>query len=693
MPTTARARSDAIVIPLRPPRNAPLAPGFVVPVADKVSAICFDDSRPASARARLHAELDGKALSRRLVSTALPLMQSGRRQVLLVGLPAATITGSRVDLALGRQPAAAIDPDWLESPLADAAALTDGLSDEGCRRLLALLVTTGASLFGAHATAGFAAVVDRLFELLGVPALAPASWCPIGLSGRLITFRTDAQIDPESIGPLTARSAGHFTRLPACQLASERSGAGGLLHVYIPNVPGGTTLIACGDVPLQFRTPDGTAPGRPLAPWIARRAPATQAWAHGLLEASARTDALAAAQLSEMGVGERAAPRLAIRHLSATKTGLLYAVTLEDRYGLIRGVRVERDGATADIAVAPSARPTRTLAGFVALERPRGFGPDRARFRVIYGSGRIRTVAEGTALPYHGQLPAEFDTGDPAVVSALAGARLSIGRVGRTADCLRLGPQPVDTTLSIVAPVGTNLDLVSARAAMLFGEPGAAETEILYHVEAGPLADAARTAAARAAAIYGLAHRVVVVAPGGDRCDRLLAALAQARGTSMLLLGAAVLPAAPGWLTPWRCRLVAARPMLGGTLIDVAGAVLDAGGSSIEQRRYVGLPEDDLPAVPALATVRATSDCVGITSEVANWLLTAATPYPNPDVMIAEAAAQLAATGREVATLLRSRFLRYAEPSGDGRTECVDIEAMRRLLKGSFSTGAQKVDP
>ena len=235
-------------------------------------------------------------------------MRGGRRQVLLVGLPAATIAGSRVDLALGRQPAAAIDPDWLESPLAEAAALTDGLSDEGCRRLLALLVTTGASLFGSDATAGFAAVVDRLFELLGVPALAPASWCPIGVSGRLITFRTDAQIDPQSVGPLTARSAGRFTRLPACQLASERSGTGGLLHVHIPNLPGGTTLIACGDVPLQLRTPDGTAPGRPLAPWTARRAAAIQSWTHGLLEAASTTDALAAAQLSEIGVGERAAP-------------------------------------------------------------------------------------------------------------------------------------------------------------------------------------------------------------------------------------------------------------------------------------------------------------------------------------------------------------------------------------------------
>ena len=60
--------------------------------------------------------------------------------------------------------------------------------------------------------------------------------------------------------------------------------------------------------------------------------------------------------------------------------------------------------------------------------------------------------------------------------------------------------------------------------------------------------------------------------------------------------------------------------------------------------------------------------------------------------MIAEAAAQIVATGREVATLMRSRFVRYAEPSGDRRTECVDIEAMRRVLKGSFSTRVQEVE-
>jgi hypothetical protein len=670
-----------------------LAAGFVVPLAEKVSAICFDDPRPTNARARLHADLDGKAVSRRLLSTALPRAQGGRRQVLLVGLPAAILAESRVDLALGREPVAAIDPEWLESPLTEAAALTDGLSGEGQRRLLALLVTTGASLFGAEASAGFAAIVDRLFQLLGLRALAPDSWCPIGASGRLITFRTESAIDPERIGPLTALVAGRFTRLPACQAASERSNAGSLLHVHVPHLPAGATMIASGEVPLQLRMPDEKTPGRPPAPWLPRRAAATQAWVHGLLDEAARTDPVAAAQLAEIGLGEEAAPRIAIRHLSATSTGLLYAAALEDRHGLVRALRIERDGAVADIPIGPSPRSTRNLAGFVAMERPARFGTDRTRFRLVYGSGRIRTAAEATAEPYRGQVSADFDLSDQAAVAALAEARMSIHRPDRTVDCLGFGPQPSQPALSLISPIGADLDIVSARAAMLFREPGAGDVELLYHVEAGPLADAACVAADRAAAVYGVAHRIIMVAPGGDRSDRLLAALARARGAAMLLLGAAVLPAASGWLTTWRCRLVETRPMLGGTLIDVAGAIIDAGGRSIEERRFVGLPEDDLPAVPALVTARATCDCVGMTRDVAHWLLTDATRYPNPDVMVAAAAAELAANGREVATLLRSRFVRYAEPSGDHRTECIDIEAMRRLLKRSFSSSGHGIAP
>ena len=693
MPLTAEARSAAIVIPLHPPQSLPLAAGLVVPLAEKVSAICFDAPRPGGARGRLRAELDGRALGHRLLSTALPLAQGGRRHLLLVGLPAAIVAGSRVTIARDREPAAAIDPDWLESPLADVAALTEGLSDEGLRQLLALLVTTAASLFGRDATSGFSDLVDGLYERLGSRALAPTSWCPVGASGQLITFRTEEPLDEDRIGPLTGLAAGRFTRLAGIRVASERSGRGGLLHVYVPQAPAGSALLGCGVVPVRLRTPDASVPGRPLAPWLARRIPATRSWVHGLLEATPATDARAAAQLAELGVPAREEPRIAVRHISATATGLLYAVRLDDRHGLIRGLRIERDGAHADIPVAPSAQPTRELSGFVAIDPPSRFGPDRARFRLIYGSGRIRTGAEAFPASFRGPIPDGFDLGDRQVVAALAEARLSIRRPGRSADRHALGPQPSEPAVSVVAPVGENLDIIAARAAMLFGEPGAADVELVYHVEAGPLADAARAAAAQAAAISGIAHAVVVANPGGDRSDRLLAALAQARGASVLLLGPSVLPAAPGWLAPWRCRLVPARPMLGGTLLDPAGAVLDAGGRGVEERRFAGLPESDLPALPALATARATSDCVGMTREVADWLLTGATAYPNPDVMLAEAIAELAATGREAATLLRSRFVRYAEPAGDRGTECVDIEAMRRLLKRSFRSVEQGMAP
>ena len=76
---------------------------------------------------------------------------------------------------------------------------------------------------------------------------------------------------------------------------------------------------------------------------------------------------------------------------------------------------------------------------------------------------------------------------------------------------------------------------------------------------------------------------------------RLLAAFDATRGAGILLLGADVLPAGPGWLAPWLCRLVSARPMLGGTLLDTAGAVIHAGGCAGTAGRHVGLPAADLP--------------------------------------------------------------------------------------------------
>jgi len=367
---------------------------------------------------------------------------------------------------------------------------------------------------------------------------------------------------------------------------------------------------------------------------------------------------------------------------------------LEDRHGLVRGIRIERDGAVADIPVATSARPVRDVAGFVEIARPAPFGQDRVRLRLIHGSGRLRTAAEAAPAPFRGDVPAAFDLADRAVVGALAAARLSTPRRARPADLAAFGPDLAEPALSVIAAIGKDVDVIAARAAMLAGEPGAGEVEIVCHVEAGRLADAAQAAAARAAAVFGVAHRVVIVAPGGDAADRLLAALACARGASLLVLGAAVLPAAPGWLAPWRGLAASGRPMLGATLVDWSGAVIDAGGERFDDRRHEGLPAADLPAVIELAAARLCGDCVGLTRDAAARLAAEADRYPNPEVMLAEIAARLAGEGHEIATRLDLRFVRYAEaPAADRRTECVDVEALDRILKRSFRPVAQGERP
>ena len=166
-----------------------------------------------------------------------------------------------------------------------------------------------------------------------------------------------------------------------------------------------------------------------------------------------------------------------------------------------------------------AARPVRDLSGFVGFARP-PVGGDRARLRLIFGSGRVQTIREGKLSAYRGDLPAGFDAREPAVAAALAEARLSIERPARVTDCLVLGMPPEQPMLSLIAPVDEDLDLIRARAAMIFAEPGSGDVEVVCHVPAGRLADAARFAIADAVAIYGIGHRLVIVPPGADRGRR-----------------------------------------------------------------------------------------------------------------------------------------------------------------------------
>ena len=84
----------------------------------------------------------------------------------------------RLLLALGTTPAASIDPDWLQSPLVDVAALFEGLTEDGRQRLLRLFLTTGASLLGRGGRRASPRAARGLLALLGVRRLDPLGWCP-----------------------------------------------------------------------------------------------------------------------------------------------------------------------------------------------------------------------------------------------------------------------------------------------------------------------------------------------------------------------------------------------------------------------------------------------------------------------------------------------------------------------------------
>ncbi len=616
------------------------------------------------------------------------------RHLLLVGRAAEALVDRRIDLALGGQPAATIDPTWLQPPLSEGADLIDGLSDRGRRRLLKLFLTTGASLFGFGDSSEFSRAAGRLLDLLGVRALAPASWSPLGAAGRILSFRVAAAIDPARIGALVVLAGGSVARLPGCQPWLETREAERFLHVYAPRpAPAAASLIGLGETPVRLRTPAADAAALSLHAWLEHRDAATRRWVHALVEVEAGRDPAAAALLRELRHGGAAEPTLAVRHLSATPVGLLYALDVHDPGGLLRAVRIERGGAAAEIDLAVRARPgvgAGPLVGFAGLPRAAWFD-EACRVRAVYHSGRLRTVHDGRPDAFAGGAPRGFASrATPEAADSLARARLSMSRPHPAACVEEIGVAPARPALSIVTAVGADLDLIRARAARLFAEPGAASAELVYHVPAGPQERAARAAIEAAATVYGLPHRMVTTAADCDASSALIAALGAARGEGALVLGADVLPAGPGWLAAWLRAIGPQRPIVGGTLLAVDGSVIDAGGAVAggrrgAARRAPGMPGAGLPRSESAPTSRATIACVGLSRRGVELLL-AATWHPEPDVLLAQAVAGLARSDLAARTLLRGRCVRFAEAAvRDPLTLAADARAVEMLLKRSFS--------
>lgn len=659
----------------------------VAPVAEAVAAVIFDtDAAAGRSAGRLTAFIDGEVLTRPLVSTNLELRCGGRRHVLLLGQSAERLALRRMSLALGGRVLAGLDPDWLQSPVTCGAALTCGLSDCGRRRLLRLLLTTGASLFGYGDRAAFGAAIGHLLDLLGVVALDAASTCRTGEASRIVSFRLPAGHAACAIEEVIALAPRRITRVAGCGLHVERAPRGAVLHVHLPRaMPAGSTLIGLGETPVLLRTPAAEAAAQPLVPWLARRDAATRRWVRDLLADRAPRDTEAAALIRELACAEaEAPPALRLRHLSRTPAGILFLLDLADPDDLIRAVRIERGAVFHE---APAGR--QPLAGFAGLPEPSDADPT-CRLRLVWRSGRVQTVFAAGVAAFDGAIPRGFDA---AAAAGLATARLTMPRRVAAIAEEAIGATLARPRLSLIVAVGGNLDLIRARAAMLIREPDAARIEVIHHAPAGPLAEAARAALNHVHAVFGLPCRLVTLHEEASPAARLRAALAAARAPMLLVLGAEVLPQGPGWVAQWlrAPRATRGAHFTGGTMIAADGSVLEAGGGlrcggegdpARRSPQFRGLPQTDLPRAPSLASDLASADCVGLTQAAAAALCGLTADYPDPDILLAEAVHRLHQEGPAMRILLRSRFVRYREtPPPDALAAAVDAHALGALLR------------
>lgn len=606
--------------PRRSPQ--PLGEATAIPLGDSLTAVFFD--RAAGRPGRLAAEQDGLPLPRPFVAAELGLRPGGVRHVLFVPQGLGTLLSRHLVLRLGDLPAAEIDPAWLQLPQDDLPALTAQLSPQGTARLLRVMLTTGASLFAGEAQAGLARAIPRLMDICAIPALAPVARTEIA-ERTLISYAPTGLSGPPSAAAVIRDGFLIPLRHSDCFLD------GGLLHLLLPAGSAPEQIVALADAPLRLAAPDAAPRRLSALAWIHARPKPCRDWLFDRLGDTA-------AALEQELAGNQAEPAIAVRHLSGLSAGLLHLLILQDPARLVRKVILERRGQTAELTPLHGADGTAVLAGLADL--PGGAGGDSCRIRVLHRSGRLRTLAEAPVTPFDGTVPAAFAdawaAGAP-VLHPLAEARAGFSRAAPPSAVQHFGPTQT-CGLRIVTAIGGSADLIRARAAMILAEAPSTPVEVVCTMADGPLAQAARQALAQTAAIYGIAHRLVLLPDCATESERLCAALAQAQDLPALVLGGDVLPQDPGWLAFWLRRL--RRPgVLAPALLAPDGSIAAASEGSDPLR---GLPAAHLPA-GGRAAPRPLAACLALGPAGIARLL-AAPPHPDPAVWIARALGAAART-------------------------------------------------
>lgn len=535
-------------------------PARIVPLSVSRSAIFFDAEQPAPRdQTRLSATVDGLAVDGPIATTRLTLSDGGERHVFFISRSAEHLRRSALALSGGGTVRAAVDPSALQSPLADPIALLSGLDGAGSRRLLKLLLTTGASLFEKGGIAGFGGLVDHLVEKLGhyVPLAARS---PVGRRAWVLSWRLPVDLDLPALVALTLMANGRTQRVTEFTAIEEVVEGCRFLHLLVSRpLPIDAELLAIGPTLLRLGMAANVIP-RPLASWLARRSVEVRADALAFVDRLSMTQADVAILKGEISCPREAEPVAKVLHLSRSPAGLLYMIGVDDPRGLLSAVRLQMHCDHIDI---PCDRlEWHSQHGAVVVGLTAGATPCAGTTMIapLYLSGRLGAAIPASASSAEDLLPEVFRD-LPLDVAVVPLARSLPATMGarpvwrhRLTDYGEVARAP---SIAVIVAAGSVPEYLHAVVASVIGEAGSRAVEIIVHHRDGPGTKMVRDTAEVLSAVHRIGLRVVSLAPQAQPSECLRTALGSVRAPKAVALGSGILPGRRGWLSSWRRRVAA----------------------------------------------------------------------------------------------------------------------------------------
>ncbi len=584
----------------------------IVALSPSRSAIFFDGPPVVVGRGeRLSATLDGRPVEGPLAVTRLGLENGAERHVVLAPVPGDDLGRRTLIISVRNAILARIDPLALQSPFVDPLALIAGLDGTASLRLLKLLVTTGASLFGKGDIGAFGALADHLVGRLGT-RLPLAGRCRIGQRTRILSWEIPSALELPPLHALYLLSDGRTTRMTDFEVSEEVSEGRRILHltVFRP-IPNDADFVIFSSRLLLLGMSREVAP-RPLASWLARRGDAVRARTMDIVSKLAAEEADVVILQDELLCPAGSEPSLKVLHLSRGPAGLLYMIGVADPRGLLAGIRVETQDAHIDLPL--DRLDWHSRHGVVAAGFASRFGrcASQATISPLYRSGR-RGAASRAAVEVADALLPEAFRGLPTGVAAAALARsLPACIAARPAWRHRVttfGSVRATCSVAVVIAAGSAPEHLHAAVAAVTAEAGRGPVELVIHHQDGPATETVLRAAEMLSSVHRIGLSVVSVASEALPSEALRAALRSVRAPKCVAMGKDVLPDGPGWLAACRRRIAGPLPRVVTAKATVVGGA-EAGGYVVglndAARMRLGRSKPLLPSV--LPDLHATPD-------------------------------------------------------------------------------------